>query len=56
MSRTAAKIQLENVRQPGKTYPADSAKYEAMKKAVLAVLPKASPGLTVAEVQEACPN
>lgn len=51
MSKPAAKIRIENVLQPGKTYSADPAKYEAMKKAVLAVLPKASPGLTVAEVQ-----
>jgi hypothetical protein len=48
----STKIQIENVLQPGKTYSADPAKYEAMKKAVLAVLPKASPGLTVAEVQD----
>ena len=52
MSKPAAKIRIENVLQPGKTYSADPAKYEAMKKAVLAVLPKASPGLTVAEVQD----
>lgn len=52
MSKPAAKIKIENVLQPGKTYSADAAKYEAMKKAVLAVLPKDSPGLTVAEVQE----
>ena len=52
MSKTAAKIQIENILQPGKTYSADAAKYEAMKKAILAVLPKASPGLTVAEVQD----
>ena len=51
MSKPAAKIRIENILQPGKTYSADPAKYEAMKKAVLAVLPKASPGLTVAEVQ-----
>ena len=51
MSKPAAKIRIENVLQPGKTYSADPAKYEAMKKAVLALLPKASPGLTVAEVQ-----
>lgn len=51
MSKTAAKIRIENVLQPGKTYSADPAKYEAMKKAVLTVLPKKSPGLTVAEVQ-----
>jgi hypothetical protein len=52
MSKTAAKMKIENVLQPGKTYSADPAKYEAMKKAVLAVLPKASPGLTVAEVRD----
>jgi hypothetical protein len=51
MAKTA-KIKIENVLQPGKTYSADPAKYEAMKKAVLAVLPKTSPGLTVAEVQD----
>ena len=52
MSKSAAKMQIENVLQPGKTYSADPAKYEAMKKAVLAVLPKTSPGLTVADVQD----
>ena len=49
---TTAKIQIENVGQPGKTYSADAAKYGAMKEAMLKVLPDASPGLTVAEVQE----
>ena len=51
MSKTAAKIKIENVLQPGKTYSADPVKYEAMKTAMLVVLPKKSPGLTVAEVQ-----
>ena len=49
---TTAKIQIENVGQPGKTYSADAAKYDAMKKAMLKVLPETSPGLTVAEVQD----
>jgi hypothetical protein len=48
----STKIEIENVLQPGKTYSADAEKYAAMKKAVLAVLPKTPPGLTVAEVQE----
>ena len=48
----AAKIEIENVLQPGKTYSADAAKYAAMKTAVLAVLPSKSPGLTVADVQQ----
>lgn len=52
MSKPVAKIRIENVLQPGKTYSADAAKYESMRKAVLAVLPKASPGLTVAEVHD----
>ena len=52
MSKTAAKIKIEYVLQPGKTYSADPVKYEAMKKAVLTVLPKKTPGLTVAEVQD----
>lgn len=52
MSKTAAKIKIENILQPGKTYSADPVKYEAMKKAVLTVLPQKTPGLTVAEVQD----
>ena len=52
MSKTNAKMKIENVLQPGKTYSADPAKYAAMKTAVLAVLPRDAPGLTVAEVQD----
>ena len=40
---SAVKIKIENVGQPGKTYSADAAKYEAMKEAILKVLPAASP-------------
>ena len=52
MSKTNTKMKIENVLQPGKTYSADPAKYAAMKTAVLAVLPRTAPGLTVAEVQD----
>lgn len=52
MSKTAAKIKIENILQPGKTYSADPVKYDAMKKAVLTILPQKTPGLTVAEVQD----
>jgi hypothetical protein len=45
------KIAIENIIQPGKTYRVDAAKYEAMKRAFLKVLPKSAPGLTVAEIQ-----
>lgn len=45
------KIELENIASPGRTYRVDRTKYEAMRKALLAVLPKSSPGLTVAEAK-----
>jgi hypothetical protein len=45
------KIEIENFTSPGRTVRVDRAKYEAMRKALLAVLPKASPGLTVAEAK-----
>jgi len=48
-----AKMKVENVLRPGSTYTVDTAKYEAMKKAYLAVLPKAPPGLTAAEIGKA---
>lgn len=41
----AEKIDVENVIQPGKTYRVDRAKYEAMRAAMWAALPTASPGL-----------
>ena len=47
------KISIENVIRPGKTYRADRAKYEAMRKALLAVLPAEAPGLTVLDAREA---
>jgi len=46
------KIKVENVIRPGS--PArnvDAAKYEAMKTALLKVLPDSAPGLTVAEAR-----
>ena len=47
------KISIENVLQPGKTYRADRAKYEAMRDALLTILPGKAPGLTVAAAREA---
>ena len=37
---------------PGQVNCVDPTMYEAMKRAILKVLPKGSPGLTVAEVQQ----
>ena len=44
------KILVENVNVPGYTHPVDAAHYEAMKKALLQVLPKAGAGLTQTEM------
>lgn len=48
----ANRIALENVNFPGKSKGVDAAMYEAMKQAMLKILPAAAPGLTVAEVQK----
>ncbi|MEM8739574.1 MAG: hypothetical protein AAGG38_14020 [Planctomycetota bacterium] len=40
------KIEVENVNVPGHTRRVDKVKYQAMRKALLSVLPKKSPGLT----------
>lgn len=47
------KIEIENVNTPGKTERVDRAKYTAMRKALLAVLPKAAPGMKVPEAKAA---
>lgn len=46
------KIAVENVNVPGQTQQVDATKYEAMKKALLAVLPTTSPGLTAKEIYQ----
>jgi hypothetical protein len=48
----SAKMKVENVLQPGKTYSVDAAKFEAMRAAYLKVLPDSAPGLTPAEIQK----
>ncbi len=47
------KIVIENVASPGHTHRADRAKYTAMRDALIAVLPAAPPGFTVAEAKAA---
>ena len=47
------KIEIENVNKPGKSERVDRAKYLAMRKALLAALPDAAPGLTVPDAKEA---
>ena len=47
------KITIENIALPGHTYRVDRAKYQAMHDALMAVLPGAAPGLTVADAKAA---
>ncbi|MGD2177353.1 MAG: hypothetical protein PVG71_05960 [Anaerolineae bacterium] len=53
MVRGDDKITVENVNVPGKTSRVNAAKYQAMKQAMVQVLPKDEPGLTQAEIREA---
>ena len=48
-----AKLKIENVLQPGKTYAVDAAKFDAMRKAYLTHVPQSGPGATPAEIQKA---
>jgi len=47
------KIEIENVNSPGRTARVDRAKYEAMRQALLAILPAQAPGLTVKDAKAA---
>lgn len=51
MSGTNDRIEIENFTSPGRTQRVDRAKYEAMRDALLAVLPTDAPGLSVAEAK-----
>lgn len=53
MSERADKIEVENPNTPGCTERLDRAKYEAMRDALLPVLPETPPGLKIAEAKEA---
>ena len=46
------KIEIENIASPGHVYRVDRRKYEAMRKALLAVVPRHSPGITVADAKQ----
>jgi hypothetical protein len=48
-----AKMKIENVLQPGKTYNVDPVKFEAMKSALMKVMPSAPPGMSPSEIQKA---
>jgi hypothetical protein len=46
------KITVRNPNHPGKTQRVNAAKYRAMETAMLDVLPKERPGLTIAELRQ----
>lgn len=52
MSKTVERVEMLNFTSPGHVMRVDKAKYEAMKTALLVSVPKAVPGLTVAEIKE----
>ncbi|MGF6158391.1 hypothetical protein M2267_003658 [Ensifer sp. KUDG1] len=52
MASPAEKIEIENIVSPGHKHRVDRVKYEAMREALLAVLPPSAPGLSVAEAKE----
>ncbi len=47
---TTGRVMVENVNVPGYTHAVDAARYNAMKTALLKVLPRRVPGLTQAEM------
>jgi hypothetical protein len=49
----AGKVRVENVNHPGYSTVVDAVKYAAARDALLAALPRATPGLTQAEMIEA---
>ena len=53
MTSDDEKIVIENINKPGYTERVNREKYEAMRTALLSVLPKSSPGLTAAEAKDA---
>lgn len=48
-----AKMKIENVLQPGKTYTVNAEMFEAMRTAFLACVPDTGQGATPAEIQQA---
>ena len=47
----SGKVELLNVNHPGKKNSGDKAKYDAMKAAMMHVLPSSAPGVTIEELQ-----
>lgn len=54
-SGASDRVTVENVNVPGYTTSVDAAKYHAMRRALLKVLPTKEPGLTQTEMRQAVP-
>jgi hypothetical protein len=52
MKKPEARVEMRNIKSPGHVVRVDPAKYESMRRAILSVLPRKSPGLTVAELKQ----
>ncbi len=52
MAKEQDRIEIQNFTSPGRVYRVDRAKYEAMRKALLQVLPDRAPGIAVAQAKE----
>ena len=52
MPRPDDRIQIESITSPGHVQRVDREKYTAMRQALLRVLPKGPPGMTVAQARE----
>lgn len=51
MSKTEDRVEMLNVNSPGHVVRVERAKYEAMRDAMLTVVPTEAPGLTAAEIK-----
>ncbi|WP_447749757.1 DUF6958 family protein [Sphingopyxis fribergensis] len=51
MSKSVERTEMLNIASPGHVVRVEKAKYDAMKDALLAAVPEAEPGLTVAEIK-----
>jgi hypothetical protein len=51
MTARVEKVAMENPNSPDRPVRVDADKYQAMREAILAVLPATAPGLTVAEAK-----
>jgi hypothetical protein len=48
-AQNSERVTVENIMHPGRTRQVDAAKYQAMRRAFLKVLPSRAPGLTLAD-------